>query len=369
MVKSKSELRVVVIGGGIGGAAAAVALHNAGFKAHVYEQAREIREVGAGIGLRPPTIRFFEKWGLLNQIERVTHLSDYLEVLSEQGDLIIEEKWPVLTEDPNERYARLIHRADCLETLVNAIPKGYHHLNHRCVNITKYDGYAVVEFANGKKVEADLVVAADGIRSLTRSLFFSKNEPVFHHYHAYRALVNEVETFGLHSESRLSIFVNKNVNLYLLPLKYRKQVSVDLTVPSEDASWRPDVTKEEMLEHLTTFHPDLQRIIENIDDFDRRSLYDIDPVDTWTNDCIALIGDAAHAMLHNQGQGANTAIQDGGTLAECLLEADSVAEALQKYEKLRKPVCQQLQEVSRNFYNEQQETAFPEKEIYEKVAD
>jgi salicylate hydroxylase len=364
-MNSKSNVRIAIIGGGIGGASAAVALRHAGFNVNVYEQASAIKEVGAGIGLRPPSIHYFEKWGLFEEIERVTHKSVLMEILSDKGEVLLEEKWPALTDDPEEKWARLIHRADCLDTLINAIPPEFIHLNHKCKNIVRHENYAEIEFENGVKVEADLVIAADGIRSLTRSLFFSQAEPVFHHYHAYRALVNEDETFGLASENTLRIFVNDTVNLYLLPLKYRKQVSVDITVPHQDPTGRPNVPKEDMLNLLKDFHPNLQKLAENINHFDIRALYDIDPIEQWSNNCITLLGDAAHSMLHNQGQGANMAIQDSGILAECLVEAETVAEALQKYEALRKPVCHLYQNLSRQFHNDKEETAFPEKEFFE----
>jgi salicylate hydroxylase len=364
-MNSKSNVRIAIIGGGIGGASAAVALRHAGFNVNVYEQASAIKEVGAGIGLRPPSIHYFEKWGLLEEIERVTHKSVLMEILSDKGEVLLEEKWPALTDDPEEKWARLIHRADCLDTLINAIPPEFIHLNHKCKNIVRHENYAEIEFENGVKVEADLVIAADGIRSLTRSLFFSQAEPVFHHYHAYRALVNEDETSGLASENTLRIFVNDTVNLYLLPLKYRKQVSVDITVPHQDPTGRPNVPKEDMLNLLKDFHPNLQKLAENINHFDIRALYDIDPIEQWSNNCITLLGDAAHSMLHNQGQGANMAIQDSGILAECLVEAETVAEALQKYEALRKPVCHLYQNLSRQFHNDKEETAFPEKEFFE----
>lgn len=364
-MKSKSELRIAILGAGIGGASAAVALRHAGFNVEVYEQASAIKEVGAGIGLRPPSIQYFKKWGLLEEIERVTHKSVQIEILSDQAEVLLKEQWPALTEDPNEKWARLIHRADCLDTLINAIPTEFLHLNHKCKNIVRHNNYAEIEFENGVKVEADLVIAADGIRSLTRSLFFSQAQPVFHHYHAYRALVNEEETYGLATEDTLRIVANDKVNIYLLPLKYRKQVSVDITVPHNDPTGRPNVPKEDMLNELKNFHPDFQKIAKNIDYWDVRALYDIDPIQQWSNECITLLGDAAHSMLHNQGQGANMAIQDAGVLAECLLEADSVAEALQKYETLRKPVCHLFQNLSRQFHNDKEETFFPEKEFFE----
>ena len=90
----KSNLRIAILGAGIGGASAAVALRHAGFNVEVYEQAAAITEVGAGIGLRPPSIHYFTKWGLQEEIERVTHKSVQIEILSDQAEVLLKEQWP-----------------------------------------------------------------------------------------------------------------------------------------------------------------------------------------------------------------------------------------------------------------------------------
>ncbi|MFZ0530206.1 MAG: FAD-dependent monooxygenase, partial [Propionicimonas sp.] len=83
-----------------------------------------------------------------------------------------------------------------------------------------------------------------------------------------------------------------------------------------------------------------------------RAVYDIDPVETWNSNCVALLGDAAHAMCHHQGQGANSAILDAGALADALNGAESVAEALAHYAATRKPVTDELQRISRQGWSE-----------------
>ena len=91
-----------------------------------------------------------------------------------------------------------------------------------------------------------------------------------------------------------------------------------------------------------------------------RAVYDIDPVDTWHTDSVALVGDAAHAMCHHQGQGANSAILDAGAIAECLAAADSVAEALAQYQATRKPITDELQRLSRQGWSEDEvNSVFP----------
>lgn len=361
--KKKADLRVIIIGGGIGGTAIAVALQNEGIHAEIYEQASSIKEVGAGIGMRPPSVELFKDWGIYKEIESKSWQSDFMEILTGNRDLLIKEEWPLLTENSDERWARLIHRADLINILIRQLPSESVHLNHKCERVINYNDYAEAHFTNGISVDADLIISADGIHSKAHSIFCHVT-PVYSGYHAYRAIINEEATFGLSSDNTLRIFVDGQVQIYLLPLQYRKQISVDITVPSEDPSWQPDIEKKDILKHLRNFDPKIQQIVESIEEFNCRALYDIDPLERWSSNCITLLGDAAHAMLHNQGQGANMAIQDAGVLAIALREADSIPEALQQYESWRKPITTRYQKLSRQFPSEQNETAFPEKNYF-----
>ena len=243
----------------------------------------------------------------------------------------------MLTDDPNERWTRLIHRADFLDTLINAIPSDSLHLNHN-VKIFHHGDYAEIEFENGVKMEADLVVAADGIRSLTRNLFFSQAEPVFHGYMPIVHLLMRMKHMVWLLKTHCRIVCDGKVNLYLLPLKYRNQVSVDITVPHHDRTGSPKVPKEDMLNELKDSILTFKKLLK-ISIIGMFAHYMISiQLNSGAMNCITLLGDAAHSMLHNQGQGANMAIQDAGVLAECLLEAETVAEALQNYETQRKPI-------------------------------
>lgn len=362
-MKSTADLRIAIIGGGIGGAATAVALNAKGIRADVYEQAPELGEVGAGIGVRPPTVRCFKEWGLYEALEKVTTLSKHMEIIAGDDHLLIKETWPVLTDDKSEAFSRLVHRADLLETIVSAIPKDQLHLDHRCEAVIDHGDYAEVKFANGKTIEADLVIAADGIRSPVRNSVFEPVQPVYSGYLAHRVLISKEDALGMASdENILRIYVDGDNSCYFLPLHNRNQISVDVTVPGE-FSWRPELTQEQLLKSMSGFGPTVRKVIENIkfEEIVSRPLCDLEPIGKWTTKTVALIGDAAHAMLHNQGQGANMAMQDGEAIAKALVESDSVAEALQKYEESRKPIAQLYQKLSRMFPSDQAETAFPEK--------
>lgn len=371
-MKSINELRIAIIGGGIAGASTAVALKSKGIRADVYEQAPAFTEVGAGIGVRPPSVRAINKWGLKEDLEKVSKESRHLEIIAGDDQVLIRETFPVLTDDKSEAYTRLIHRADLLDTLIAHIPADQLHLNHRVTEVIDHGDYAEVKFENGKTIEADIVVAADGIHSpIRQQVLGNQQKPIYSGYLAHRALIPYEDALGMHSEDNmLRIYVDGDNSFYLLPIEHRRQVSVDITVPGEFAL-RPVLTKEQIMDSMKGFGPTLQKIVDKIklEDIVSRPLSDLEPFDKWCTNTVTLIGDAAHAMLHNQGQGANMAIQDADVLAEAIAEAVAgtvtVAETLQKYAEQRKPITKLYQDLSRLFPTEQAKTAFPEKEYFE----
>jgi salicylate hydroxylase len=186
---------------------------------------------------------------------------------------------------------------------------------------------------------------------------------VFAGEHAFRAVISADAVYGLPVDANLRMYIGDNgTKIYVLPLLHRNQVSYDITALSDDDSWAPVVTNNDLRAMVDGFD---QRLVNITGDLDLRAVsgravYDIDPLDRWHSDCIALLGDAAHAMLHHQGQGANQAIQDAGGLADALATANDVASALAQYQAARKPVTDNLQLVSRQSWDAAAvDTAFP----------
>ena len=363
------DFRIAIIGGGIGGASLANALNAKGIHYDIYEQAPEFGEVGAGIGLRAPSVVATKKWGIFDKIEAVTHEGERMQIIAGDDHILIEETWPVLVDaDQNSVNTRLIHRADLIDALTAGIPEESIHFNYRLVGIKEFDTHVEVMFDNGHVIEADIVIAADGIRSPIRQQLIGNHEPVYSGYLAHRALIDFEDALGMAMEDNtIRIYVDGDNSWYMLPLlKNRHQVSVDITIPGEFA-WRPELTKEQLMEGVKGFGPTLQKVLEKIDmkDIVSRPLCDLEPFEKWSTNRVTLLGDAAHAMLHNQGQGANMAIQDADVLADYLEEVVnetlSIKEALYNYQEARKPITKLYQDLSRVFPTQQAETAFPEK--------
>lgn len=354
------HLNVAIIGAGYAGATAALALNRLGAQVTVYEQAREIREVGAGIGLRPSTMDQFRKLGIFDAIAAVTSPSDSFEILTAKGQRILMEEWP--EKQAFDATTQFVHRGDFIDALLGLLPAGMVKLNHRLSGIVDHGGSATVTFDNGVSVTADLVVGADGIRSQVRAHLFSDQAPVFAGEHAYRAVIPAASTFGMVADGNLRMYVGQGTKVYLLPLLHRDEVSYDVTCLAADPTPAPVSTKERLLTVVQGFDERLIAITEGLDmaQVNLRAVYDIDPVPTWHSNAVVLIGDAAHAMLHHQGQGANSAVLDAGALGEALEAADSVPEALARYQARRKPVTDELQRLSRQGWSEEEiQTVFP----------
>jgi salicylate hydroxylase len=358
------NLKIAIVGAGYGGASAGKALSLLGADVTVYEQASRIREVGAGIGLRPTTMEQFRRWGSFDAVAAVSSPSDYFEAFTPTGEPLLKEAWPDNVEGDDTRKTHLIHRGDFIDALVSVLPEGMIRVGYKLTDIEDLGDRAQITFANGEKVTADLVIGADGIRSTVRAKMFEDKAPVFSGEVAFRVVVNSEDAFGLVTDDNFRMYIGRGTKVYFLPLRHRNQVSFDVTFPSSDRSWSPQGTKEELLAAMQGFDERLVAIARNLDmaTVNIRSAYDIDPIDVWHTGSVVLLGDAAHAMLHHQGQGANSAILDVRGLTDALEEADTVSEALALYQGVRKPVTDELQRFSRQGYDDSAVTqAFAER--------
>ncbi|MEI2774573.1 MAG: FAD-dependent monooxygenase [Tetrasphaera sp.] len=356
------KLTIAIVGGGYGGASAAKALSLLGATVTVYEQATQIREVGAGIGLRPSSMDQFRRWGIFDDIAKVTSASDYFEILTADNNPIMKDTWPGMDDYEVTTHTHLIHRNDFIQALVGVLPDGMIKLGHRLADIAESPDKVTLTFANGEVAEADLVVGADGIKSTVRQKLFSDQQPRFAGEHAYRVVVDADKSHGLVIDDNLRMYLGRGTKVYVLPLRHRGQMSFDITALNADSTWTPQVTKDDMLATIEGFDERIVKTAQDLD-FDKvnvRAVYDIDPVDNWVTNRVSLLGDSAHSMCHHQGQGANSAILDAGAIADALAQASSITEALASYMAARKPVTDELQRISRQGWTEDEVNAvFP----------
>ena len=332
-----SQPKIVIIGGGIGGLFAANALIAQGLRVCVYEQAPALGEIGAGVYVTPNAVRHLERVGLGHAVEkwgaRVGPDSHYFR---HDGTPIA----PVQVSDATGNACFGMHRADFVEFLAANLPAGVVHTGHRAVGFEQNSNTARVTFANGATVEADVVVAADGIHSELRPFVFPPSTPVFHGTISYRGLVAH-ERLPDWPMERWQMWAGPSKHFLVFPVRHGTMINYVGFVPaSEDMkeSWSAPGDPEALRREFDGWDPRIGSVLQQVDKTFRWALYDREPLPTWTRGRLTLLGDAAHPMLPHLGQGANQSIEDGMALAAILARVDTsaVPAALLAYEKLRR---------------------------------
>ena len=349
-------MRVIVIGAGIGGLTAALTLGRAGIDVSVFEQASELREVGAGIMIGPSANRILHRLGLEEPLRRVGVRPPARQLRRWDDGCVLASA--LLAEVCEREFGAPyynFHRAELLDVLASALPDGIMHLDHRCVEISQQEDRVEVRFHNGTVVDGDLVVGADGIHSTVRDTVFGSQSPRFSGDVAYRALIPVERLRHLDFNSDLSTWTNwlgPNCHFvhYLVGAGARF-LSITASIPGESRveSWSAKGNVADWLAAFAGWHPQLLAIIAAADTTNTWALYDRDPLPRWSMGRVALLGDAAHAMLPYMAQGAVQSIEDAAVLAKCLVRADGndVGAALQRYEQIRKPRVTKCQDGSR----------------------
>ena len=346
-------MHAIIIGGGIGGLAATLTLRRAGIDVSLFEQASELREIGAGIMISPNATRILHRLELAEPL-RVAGVRPRARQLRRWDNGQVLARAPladVCERDFGAPYYNF-HRAELLDVLVGAVPDGVVHLDHRCVALTQRADHVEVQFHNGMVADADLVVGADGIHSTVRSVIVGPDSPRFSGDVAYRALVpaNRLKHLDFDLDFTNWLGPNRHFVHYLVGAGAR-YVNLVAAVPGEwrVESWTAQGEVSAWLAEFAGWHPQIRALIEAVDTTNRWALYDRDPLPRWSVGRVTLLGDAAHAMLPRGAQGAVQAIEDAAVLAKCLARAErnDIGAALQRYELIRKPRATQCQERSR----------------------
>jgi salicylate hydroxylase len=328
----------VIVGGGIGGLFAASALIAHGLRVSVYEQARALGEIGAGVFLTPNSVRQLQRVGLGPSVEkwgaRVGSDSRYFR---HDGAPIA----PVQVTDSSGWNATFgMHRADLVDILASALPADVVHTGHRCTGFEQDGDVARVSFANGVVAEADLVIAADGIHSELRQNVVPPSRPIFSGSVSYRGVLAH-ELIPHWPTGSWQMWLGKGKHFLTFPVRAGKVINYVGFVPADEEtkeSWSapgdPDVLRQE----FAGWDPRIGSLLQRVQATFRWALYDREPLPIWTRGRLTLLGDAAHPMLPHLGQGANQAIEDGMALATILARADrkTAPAALLAYERLRR---------------------------------
>ena len=362
-------MRIIVTGAGIGGSVLALALEQAGMDYVVLEQAPALTEVGAGIQLSPNGVRILEWLGLADDLARYGvepgghQLRDW-----KSGDIVLETPLKSLVKNEFGAAYYHAHRADLIASLSRRLNPDRLRLNAKVVAVSQQDGQendqgdsrvsAVME--DGSVERGDVLIAADGIHSVVRNQVFNPEAPRPSGYLAWRGMVDtdKAAHLGIERQStavmgpRLSIvfyYVSGGAKLNWIAIGASGARGEDGT----QESWSQTASKADLQKAFEGWYPHARGLVDLTDELFVTALYDREPLPTWIDGRIALMGDAAHAMLPYHAQGAVQSIEDAWVLARCLQlgqgsNPDDPSAALLKYESLRKDRTQRLQLHSRN---------------------
>ncbi|MDX2097657.1 MAG: FAD-dependent urate hydroxylase HpxO [Leptolyngbyaceae cyanobacterium bins.59] len=331
------DLKVIIIGAGIGGLTAGIALQQAGYQVEIYDRIREMRPVGAGISLWSNGVKVLNRLGLGKQIAHVGGHMNWMEYRTLDGNLLNQiPLFPLIDAVGQRPYP--VARRDLQNLLVNAFT-GKIHLDHTCIGVEQDETGVTALFENGHRARGDLLIAADGVRSNLRTYVLGKEfAPHYAGYINWNGLVTaEVD---LAPPDTWVIYVGEHKRAALMPVAgERYYFFFDVPLPVDSPHVPPEQYQSELKEYFTGWAKPVQLLIDRIDPFAtaRPRIHDVGPIERMVRGRVALLGDAAHATCPDLGQGGAQAMEDGWVLMNCLLSTNiSVEDALQRYERERK---------------------------------
>lgn len=319
-----------VVGGGIGGIAAAVALHRIGADVSVYERATQLREVGAGMMLWPNATRILRELGLLEEVVARSGRNTHFLVRKSNGKILMS-----IALGKFEVPAVCMRRADLLSILLAALPRECLRLGYEFEHLRQHTRKVRLYFKDGRVQEHDAIVGADGIRSRVRSELFGLSEPIYRGYTVWRGLAQyngDAVALGFNSESW-----GNGKRFGILNTGHRRFTwYATANVPPDHL----DATcgrKREVQQLFAGWHEPIADFIEATDENEilKNGARDCAPLQRWGNGMVTLLGDAAHPCTPNLGQGGCMALEDALVLAKCIEREPSLILALRRYETLR----------------------------------
>ncbi len=340
---SQPKTKIAIIGAGMGGLAAAANLSRMGFDVQVYEQAKAFGRVGAGIQQGPNSVKVLRGMGLEERIRDVAfkpEMTRYRE--ADTGELKWERVQAAEYEVKYHAPQLLLHRSDLHDVLASQVPQEIIHFSKRLIDFAQDEHGVAITFADGTEVNADIMIAADGVHSLVRERFLGPEKPRFTGRVAYRttfpaALIKNAEIDG----STKWMAKDRHIVIYYINPRLDEVYFVTSTPePSYNVeSWSREGDLDQLREEYSAFHPTVRVVLDACPAVHKWALVERDPLPFWTQGRVALLGDACHPMTPYMAQGAGTAIEDAAILARCLEQAkgEKLADALKLYEINRKP--------------------------------
>jgi len=334
--------KILIVGAGIGGLTAALALQRRGFEVEVYEQADHLGDIGAGLQLSPNAVKVLGALGLSAGLDAIG--------VEPEGKTIrlwnSGETWPLfdLGGVSRDRYGApylMIHRGDLQGLLVDAVRRQHPdaiRLGARFDAMEPSDDTVTLHFEDGRRATGSLGVGADGVHSRLRSVLFGSDKPAFTGCMAWRGVIPAARLSPHLRDPIGTNWVGPGRHVIQYPLRRGELVNFVGVVERDDwtvETWTARGTREECAQDFDGWHADVQELIGNLDRPFKWALLGREPMTRWSSGRATLLGDACHPMLPFMAQGAAMAIEDGIVLARCLAADTDLAAALARYENAR----------------------------------
>jgi salicylate hydroxylase/6-hydroxynicotinate 3-monooxygenase len=352
MMRQRRDMRIAIIGAGIGGLAAAAALRRVGLEAEIYEQAQEFARIGAGIQQSPNAMKVHRGLGIEARLRDVA----FAPATSLNRDAVT---GAVTNDHPlgravEERYGApylTLHRGDLHAALADIVPADSVHRGTKLARIAEQGAMIALGFADGGEVLADAVIGADGVHSLVRAHVGITDRPRFTGRVAYRTTFPAARLKGVDVGLSRTKWWGADRHIVIYFVTANRDEIYFVTSQSERADW---ITREswsakgdvhELRAAFADFHPDVRAVLAAAPEVHKWGIFERDPLPTWRRGKVVLLGDSCHPMTPYMASGAAMALEDAVVLARCFdeLAEERIEHVLDAYEATRKPRTSQVQ--------------------------
>jgi salicylate hydroxylase len=351
-----TKARILMVGGGLGGLTAALALIRLGHAVTVFEQASQLGDVGAGLTLSQGSQRVFQMLGIQDEVSALASVTlNFAFVHYKTGEPLHGQ--PDFT-DGNAEVAgivgRHIHRADLHGILARAVERaapGSIVLSHRGTAFESTKDGVRARFADGSVAEGELLIGADGVRSAVREALWGGGAPRFTGQAAFRCLIPIETARPFLSAGRAAVYQGPNrvFNRYTIRRgALLNCVAIARTDLWREEGWSTPATPDELVALYEGFHPDVTGLMAKAppEHLIKWGIFDREPLPQWRQGRISLLGDAAHPMLPFLGLGAAMAIEDAAILGRAVEASGPTEEALRRYEDARRDRTKEIYRLS-----------------------